>query len=320
LLFYHFFVISAIQKFRMMKDLTDHRQPGFRNFAQRVLLPIMVSLIFVGALTPSSTYAQPYQKVLETDSTSWDVAMKELFGNFMATLYTVPTADTLYHELFLQGIYPLPMYSGKIREDAGSGKLWFVPPGETEDEYLIMDLSLNEGDTFYLPLGSVLTPIVAENIFYLEGRKYIEFDFSTYWDEPLRFIEGIGRNISMNNFWLGDFSYVACKYDSGEQVYVNSNPHFIGCELDPTGTGEIQKQKVILHYNPDTDQLTLQNPQSLLPGTQINIHHITGGMVYQARMDQFPEGLNLRFLPPGMYITSLRDRNGRVDQLKFIKH
>jgi len=43
-----------------------------------------------------SIFGQPYEAIIETDSTSWDIASKELFGNIMGKLYTVGNKESNY--------------------------------------------------------------------------------------------------------------------------------------------------------------------------------------------------------------------------------
>ena len=151
----------------------------------------------------------------------------------MGKLYSVGNQDSVYHDLYFQEFSPTAEYVGKIRQDASAGKIWYISPNNAE-EYLIINLSLSIGDTFELPVLNNTTPIVVIDVYYIDQRKYIEFDYQTEWDEPLRFIEGWAK-YCLCSFWFGDFTYVACKYNEGELVYVNSNPNFDECELDPTG-------------------------------------------------------------------------------------
>ena len=115
-----------------------------------------------------------------------------------------------------------PVY---IREDTTLGQI-FRYKGECE--YLVCDMSLSVGDTFYVPFTDMCwysdkepLPIIADTIFYVNGLKYIQFrtiyeyfyvemDNHGYPDTtfiplphlycmekhgiPIMFIEGIGPN------------------------------------------------------------------------------------------------------------------------------
>lgn len=115
-----------------------------------------------------------------------------------------------------------PVY---IREDTTLGRIYRRHEGLCE--YLVCDLSLSVGDTFYVPFDGFCDtyneplPIIADTIFYVNGLKYIQF--RTIYEEidvemdiyghpdttfiplpnlygvelhgiPIMFIEGIGPN------------------------------------------------------------------------------------------------------------------------------
>jgi hypothetical protein len=61
----------------------------------------------------------------------------------------------------------------------------------------------------------------------------------------------------MCSFWCGEYTYVACKYNAGELVYVNSNPNFIECELDPTGINTVHSNSIQVFPNPADDYIVV---------------------------------------------------------------
>jgi hypothetical protein len=252
-------------------------------------------------------FGQPYEPVIASDSTSWDIAWKELFGNVMGNLYSVANKDTLYHDLYFQSFDPNAEYVGKIREDVNTGKIWYTPPDYTE-EYLIMDLYLTIGDTFDLPVFNTTIPIEVVDVYYINQRKCIEFDFQTEWDEPLRFIEGVGRNIAMYSFWYGEFTYVACKYNSGELVYVNSNPNFIECELDPTGIDTVHSNSVQVYPNPAGELLHVAFEGSDCQEITILIFNVNGIEVYRNNVNA-NETIDLTTFNKGIYLIQIFYKN-----------
>jgi len=262
------------------------------------------------------SYGQPYEPVISTDSTSWDIAWKELFGNVMGNLYSVGNQDTLYHELYFQYFGPNAEYVGKFREDVDAGKIWFTPPDYT-DEYLIMDLSLTIGDTFDLPVYNNTIPIKVVNIYYIDQRKCIEFDYQTEWDEPLRFIEGVGRNIAMCSFWFGEFTYAACKYNAGELAYVNSNPNFIGCELDPAGISIIHSNHVRVYPNPAGERLFVACDGLDCHEMTILIFNVNGMEVYRNRVNA-NETIDITPFNKGLYLIQIF-YNNNFKKIKLFK-
>lgn len=260
--------------------------------------------------------AQTYEPVIASDSISWDIAWKEMFGNVLGNLYSLENGDSIYHYLYFQGFYPYAEYVGKIREDGNTGRIWYIPPNHTE-EYLIMDLTLSIGDTFELPVFNTNIPIEVVDVYYVDQRKTIEFDYQTQWDEPLRFIEGVGRNIAMMEFWIGEFTYVACKYNSGELVYVNSNSNFIDCELDPTGIDPIHENPVKVYPNPANEFLHISCAGMDCLDMKISIINNYGLVVYS---DQIIVGqtVDITALPKGIYLIQI-SYNNDFKNIKLIK-
>jgi hypothetical protein len=275
-----------------------------------------IQICAITLLIALCSYGQPYEPVISTDSTSWDIAWKELFGNVMGSLYSVSNKDSIYNDLYFLGFYSNAEYVGKIREDVNTGKIWYTPPDYT-DEYLIMDLSLTVGDTFDLPVYNTTIPIEVVDIYYINQRKCIEFDYQTEWDEPLRFIEGVGRNIAMCSFWFGEFTYVACKYNAGELAYVNSNPNFIGCELDPTGINTVHSNAVQVYPNPAGERLFVACDGLECHEMTVSIFNVNGMEVYRNIVNA-NETIDLTTFNKGLYLIQIF-YNNHFKNIKLIK-
>jgi len=108
-----------------------------------------ITLLLVLLYTQSFGQYQP----VATDSTSWYIKHEIWDGALIEHLYlgdTVTKNSKSYHEVVLedgtfQGI------AGYFREDPSAGKAWFWGI-EDASEYLIMDLSLSVGDSFYVKM------------------------------------------------------------------------------------------------------------------------------------------------------------------------
>jgi len=265
-----------------------------------------------------SSSGQSYEPVLSSDSTTWNIAWKELFGNVMGNLYSVANKDSIYHDLYFESLYPNPEYVGKIREDTVSGRIWYTPPEKDKsEEYLIMDLTLEVGDIFDLPIFNTTIPIEVVNVYYVNQRKSIEFDYQTEWDEPLQFIEGVGRNIAMHQFWIGDFTYVSCKYNLDELVYVNSNPNFIGCELDPTGIRPTNSNFVQLYPNPATNILNIDFGLIGKQDITVSVFNDNGMEVCNNKTTDGHITLQLTTFNKGLYLIKISNKNNLITS-KFI--
>ena len=217
-------------------------------------------LIYLLGLLFHKGFGQTYQKVAITDTTTWLVAQEQLFGRFIDTLYAKNQIDDQIEIWFGSSGFGELFLMGFLRASEDNSKLWFSPNGTSKnEELLVFDLTLEKGDTFYL--GSTLT--IVDTVFYRDNLMHIEFDISTIWDENLRFIEGVGPNISVA--WMAHPGilepYVVCKYDDA-LFYVAENPNFIECTIDTTDSEEFEKNDGIKIYpNPANVFISLSFPQ-----------------------------------------------------------
>lgn len=124
------------------------------------------------------------------------------------------------------GVYNLvESYQGfpeQLRISADNSKMWIKYSG---GEALIMDLSLNVGDTYKSEYRQTYT---VSKVYEKNGRKHVEFDVPMHvsfgWGEdhadegmrPLVFIEGIGPNVF---FLTGSNSWVLSQFKDGELSY-----------------------------------------------------------------------------------------------------
>ncbi|MCK9449163.1 MAG: T9SS type A sorting domain-containing protein [Bacteroidales bacterium] len=244
--------------------------------------------------------AQTYEPVIASDTISWDITWQEMFGNVLRNLYSLENGDSIYHYLYFQGFYPYAEYVGKIREDRNTGRIWYTPQNYTE-EYLIMDLTLSIGENFELPVFNTNTPVEVVDVYYVDQRKTIEFDYQTQWNEPLRFIEGVG---STNILYIGaepDWSFLNCKFDQGELVYVNNNILFDGCMPEPSSMAEKDElqNEISIYPNPSTG--TLEINLSTDHDAHISILDLYGRILKQVYFQNFPNRINLHDFPNGIY-------------------
>ena len=257
-------------------------------------------LIFLLGLFFHKGFGQTYQKVAIPDTTTWLVAQAQLYGEFIDTLYAKNQSDDKIEIWFGSQYGVEQLFLGLLSSNEDNSRLWFTPYGTgNNEEMLIFDLTLEKGDTFYL--GSTLTTV--DTVFYRDNLKYIEFDISTIWDENLRFIEGVGPNISVA--WMAHPGilepYVVCKYDDA-LFYVAENPNFIDCSIDTTNSEEMDNYyEINIYPNPFEDCLRI-NVFSLSNKTEIIISDMKGRIVFN---DNFLNGYNeicLASLQPGPYI------------------
>jgi hypothetical protein len=243
-----------------------------------------------------------FQPVIDADSTSWDIAYMELFGIVMEHLFTIKYPDSVYSKLYLIGYYPTE-YMGEVYEDTITGKIWYKYPN-SDEEKLIMDMSLSVGDTFQITPG-VWNAV--DSVYFQEGRKIIRFDLQTKWDEPVLFIEGVGPNISLiyPNYDYDGY-YAACKYDFDSLVYVNNNPNFINCEPKPVGIPDQPEiDRIYIYPNPASSELNVELPGNPQTNVKLILSDFTGRILKQQQFSGSKQTISLTDLKSGIYLVSI---------------
>lgn len=264
-----------------------------RNIIKFILAPL---IFLINLFLFQNMSAQNYQPVLKTDSTSWTIAHQELFGIVLDVFYTNTFQDSTFSHVYSNDLY-YP-YKGKLRENAVEGKLWFTQ-ADSNVEYLIMDMSLQIGDTFEIKPGLWSQ---VDSIYYLDEKKVIQFDlFSSRWNEPIRFIEGAGPNNNFSVTYDFDWFYMTCKYDHDILDYVNQNSLFIGCMPDPTGVKEKSDLKNEITFYPNPCSGTLNINISNFNMTKISIIDLYGRVLNQIYLQNASSLINLNDLTNGVY-------------------
>jgi hypothetical protein len=186
-------------------------------------------------LTASTLMHCQYKSLFGNNSTKYLIFETFLNGsevNDHLSLGIIEDNDYLYHQF--QFVL--------IREDTVTGKVW-KRASLSDEEVLIMDMSLNIGDTMYLSQTNFYGLVyevgnegyaLVQNIFYNEYGKNIELnchtnnplttDFSTEESIPLRFIEGIGPNYSMFYGYLfyPENPYLVCSHKDDTLAFINT--------------------------------------------------------------------------------------------------
>lgn len=213
------------------------------NISKKVLLLLLLAVA-------NMVRGQNYECVLKTDSISWDSYHWELEGIMRDHVYVKNVGG----EHLLYYCYGNYQVVGSIREE--NGRLWLTYSEDPNNEILVYDMNLDVGDEFNMK-DSVT---YVREVRYEYGRKIIVFDYESnrWFNEPLMFIEGVGRNImTFDRFGDRDQSYLPCKYDGEELAYSTDNPHFENCEYITTAIPEVidNPQLLKVYPNPAKDKI-----------------------------------------------------------------
>ena len=142
------------------------------------------------------------------------------------------------------------------------------------------------------------------------GRKVIVFDYiSPYWGgEPLKFIEGVGRNYPIFE-WYDDIdrNYQSCKYDGDELVYSTNNPLFEDCKYDNVSVGELSDENKVMKIfpNPARDRVEIEGVEV----SAVKVYNVLGQLVKTVRDTN---EISVAGLAEGVYLLRIVDADGIV--------
>ena len=203
--------------------------------------------------------------------------------------------------------------NGFTREDVSSGKAWFMSTMETilgmdTLEFLVMDLSLNIGDTFMIhkPWNDVITSII-DSVYFISGVKHVQTDYH-FWgsSQPLTFIEGIGTNYGLS-YMHDSFNMCRCLISINkdfDEVYSNNN-----CFPPMVGNEHLMEDfKTSIFPNPVSTYLTVES--NLKSVQDYAIYSILGEKVMSGRISS--NRIDISGLPSSSYILRIGDQSFKL--------
>ena len=206
-----------------------------------------------------------------------------------------------YSNIYWSGGYDearRPEYDFLLREDRSIGRLWGRYLDEEED-FLIADMSLSIGDTFYMrdTYGfGVITCIVQDTLTVDSRRTIVFLNNDLYYGEALRFVEGIGCN---------DMSYLrtgfrlsgplVCCHKDGELVYHQSVQGFPedDCIIRAVGIDNVDADNIKVYS---------RNGRIIVEGADGELVHI---------YDMMGRTIHNEALPTGIYMVKVGNHPAR---------
>ncbi len=288
-------------------------------------------LFFFYCISPAKAQ---YQSLFGQNSTEWvfewsnlDVADQDTFFVFGDTVL-----NGLAYKMITVSNFGSVADIGLLREDTTQGKVWYRAMGTAYPyvdtfEQLLLDFSLNHGDTFpvrALSWGQPDTFGIVDSIYYdNQGRKCLVFVSMPQHvligaNEFFRMIEGIGSNYGVmfrhlsTNYLLGQ--YLLCYHRDGVQTYLNN--FYNTCLVhDGSPTIKTEAPNIQLFPNPIQDFLYIENPTAI-DITQIKVYNNLGQKVMEL---PFSATLDFSQLPKGIYFIQLLNKQGIIFMKPFVK-
>lgn len=289
-------------------------------------------LFFLLIIAPvSESFAQPFRSIFGKDSTSWSTLVEHFDGAYTQQ-YSSYNKDSMIGAVrYNQVVYRYN--SGEpalfLREDTITGKLWMK--SYQNEEMLIMNLSLQVGDTFVaINNGSQNQFLYVANVYTDSlNRRTIQFkekhrhtgltNGMNTADSCILFIEGVGPTTGIANDALSTIrNELLCVYKDGVRTFANDYYKGI-CYIQYGATPEIFTDFTPTIYPmPCREMIQLQQIDDGV--NQAVFYNLEGQIVLNLTIDSFSKSINTSSLTPGVYYLSLSTNSSlKYKPIKIVK-
>ena len=320
------------------------------SFFQTLLLALLMA---TGAIT-NRAHAQ-YQSFFSQNTWEYNIvytmtcytddADPSAFGVCCATFPyrfhytdTVRIGDQTYYRA--DDPFPWDGLGTYLREDTLSGQLYGrFSSNESDEEYLLCDMSLSVGDTFILPEGLRWTfygekLMIVDSITYMSGSKVIHLrklgagdafypsspdPYLTNWNISLRFMEGIGPIYGIHPpvSLEPDMGLLLCMHKDDTLFYM-THEH-LGCSQYNADIQEYQESFMRVHPNPTSDLIILDFSSEDKIGGVVVIRDLTGRVCLQKDITNSMSPIDISFLSPGTYMLTYVGTKNQIITKKIIR-
>ena len=231
-----------------------------------------------------------------------------------------------------------------LREDTANGRLYARYSTDiSEDEYLLCDMSLLEGDTFVLRNGAEDwiyfedKTMVVDSIGYPMGKKVIYltlldsgsyredffFESSAYnymaeYNISLRFMEGVGPMYGIHppisEPYLGA---LLCLHKDDSLYYMTHET--LGCDQFGAGITIREKPLLRIYPNPSSQYVIVESVSGEELSGKVFIRDIVGRVCCQQNVSGQLVHIPVESLPQGVYILTYMDEQNNITTRKFVK-
>lgn len=251
---------------------------------KNILILILLNLCI------SSIKSQEYIPTL-VEGNNWEVMQGLGMGAYNNYSYVI-RCDTLINDLLYKKATPLSSESeyGLYREDTASQKI-YKWNSELQSEELLIDYSLEVGDTMLIGLQTLTVDSIRTNELYGAERKFIYFDDLQY------FIEGIGYSLfGIHNF--GQWQRISDFKETD-----------ISCDI--TSTTHSVEKPISIFPNPTSGMITIDR-EDLYETSGLVLNNL--GQV--VKVVELITIIDLSELEAGMYYLRIKENN---DLFRIIK-
>ncbi len=245
-----------------------------------------ISGIFIVCLLFSEeVIAQTYKSMFGKHSTWWNII---LYGYCDAgkSEEIILTGDTIIFGVLYKN---LNKGYGAVREDTVQGKAWYYH-FLRKREYLIMDLSLQIHDPFYMhnTNSNDSARFEVDSVYYENSLKHVRI--TAKWEvcygvreRRIVFIEGSGTNAGIlypsMSYEFTAINYMLCHYRDG--IKVLGNEVFDDrCEVNLVKNNDNNQAEISVYPNPSSEFLIIDQIEPDKQSTLLRIFNINGKLLY----------------------------------------
>ena len=227
-----------------------------------------------------------------------------------------------------------------LREDTLTGQLYArFSSNESDEEYLLCDMSLSVGDTFILPEGLQWTfygkkTMVVDSISYMSGYKVIHLRnlgagdafYPSHpdptladWNISLRFMEGLGPIFGIHppESLETDLGLLLCMHKDDTLFYM-THEH-LGCDQYGADIAEYPKSFMQVHPNPTFGLITLEFYSGDEVSGVVVIRDLTGRVCLQKTINNSVTSIDVSQLSSGTYILTYTGAENKTITKKIIR-
>ena len=289
-------------------------------------ISILFVLICFGMLS-SKAQDENFHPVLTGDSCTWTIPHIDLAGHWLGTIQAVRLSGDTFS---LSMTTPAGENSdyGQLYSNEASNKLYFRN-AETQEELLVMDLSLEVGDHFVRrDQYNETYELVVDSVYYEENRKHIRFSEDVPWCyygnqfQRKCFIEGVGPNWGFSEKDEEGPYFFICKHEGSELYYSHPDTAvFVDCGFNEEifiGVRDYESSNVRLYPNPASQSFVINFTEVQDGVKQVRIFDMLGKEVMSL---ENPSGntINIANLPTGMYVVRVLGQGGKEYAVKLVK-
>jgi len=270
----------------------------------------------------NNSWAQ-YESIFGNVSTSWNVFLEIIDAVETDSLYIV--GDTTINAIEYNIVKSqFNGHSNFIRESIDNNKVYLYSPVK-DVEFLVLDLTLEEADTFRI--GTDLTEIlIVDSVYTIDSRKHIRFNYEIEFVpgiEKFEFIEGVGTNFGLfyqgiDPYYIGKYHYLLCAYKNAELFY--SNKSFNGeCNISiGAGIGlSPRKNNIKIYPNPTSEKINIEVKDLRLINHTLFLYNSYGRQIRSIILINSLCEIDVSNFPAGLYYT-LTYLNGELIYDKII--